>query len=456
MIFGISGRKNTGKTTLSERLIERGFKRASFATPLKEYVAKLFNWEIGSLYTQQGKEELLDNPVFWNKQICDKLEDLAQINLNFTDEVKFCTRRDALQYIGTDVLRDADPEFHVKKFAEKFIDGDYVVDDVRFLNEVDTLKKMNGVCVHIIRPYNWVYSNHDSEISVSRKDVDYVVLNDSSQHKMVRKFDMFLDGLFSKRKKPISKIELIEVMNQFNGDTKEAAKYLKCSTDKIVWWATKYMINIDRNTYKLNHDAFFRPSKEAAYWAGVISADGTIKKHLVHDYLVEFSSLDVELVQGLKYFLNTNKPIYEYNQPINNKTKHSLTFSSPYIIEDLKLWNVEPLKSKNNHIPDCIKNNEELLCYWLVGLIDGDGSIYLAKEESIRITILASLQIIDFLKEWLDIPCSKSQEKDIENLFNLKFCGKNALALYKKIYKGMGLKRKWDKVIPFLDKEWHH
>ena len=457
MIVGISGRKNTGKTTLSELLIKRGFERASFATPLKEYVAKLFNWQLGSLYTQLGKEELLDNPVIWDKHTCFKLEDMVGIKLNFIDKLKFNTRRDALQYIGTDVLRGADPEFHVKKFSEKFIDGNYVVDDVRFLNEVDTLRKMNGVCVHIIRPYNWIYSNHDSEISISRKDIDYVVLNDSSQHKLIRKFDMFLDGLISKRKKPISRIELIDILSKSQGDTTKAAKYLNCSRDKIIWWATKYMINISRNTYELNHDAFLKPTKESSYWAGVISADGTIKEHQTYNYLIELGCLDIELTQGLKDFLNTDKPIYEYVQPINDKIRYDLTVSSPYIIDDLKLWNVEPLKSKNNHVPDCIRNNEELLCYWLVGLIDGDGSIYLTQDgQNVGIDILASRQIIDFVRDWLKIPCSESQEKDINNLFNLNFSGKGSVALYNKIYKGIGLKRKWDRVVPFLNKKWHH
>ena len=71
----------------------------------------------------------------------------------------------------------------------------------------------------------------------------------------------------------------------------------------------------------------------------------------------------------------------------------------------------------------------------------------------LKIDILAPLQIINFLEEWLGIPCYKHQEKDIENLFKLTFCGKNSLNLYNKIYKGVGLKRKWDKIVPFLNKK---
>jgi hypothetical protein len=126
----------------------------------------------------------------------------------------------------------------------------------------------------------------------------------------------------------------------------------------------------------------------------------------------------------------------------------------------LKLWNLEPRKSRFNKVPDCIKGDWNLLSYWLVGLIDGDGSIYVYKDQrgykNIFITILASKEIIDYVNKWLKIPCSVNQEKNIDNLFNLKYCGKNSVALYNKIYKGIGLARKWDKVIPYLNKEWHH
>lgn len=455
MIVALSGRKSTGKTTLSELLISRGFKQVSFATPLKEYVAELFNWNLSDLYSQSGKEELLETPVVWDLDKCQKLEKIIGIKLNFINEVTFLTRRDALQYIGTDVLRGTDPDFHVNKFAEKFSEGNYVVDDLRFINELNVLKNMKAIIIHIIRPYNWTYSNHDSEISILRKDVEYLVINDTSHHKLIRKFNIFLDGLLSKRKKPISRSKLLEVLDKSNGDTTKAAKTIGCSRDKIVWWASKYIVNISRNSYDLNHDAFYTPDKESAYWAGVISADGTIKKHLKYDYLLELGSIDRELVEGFKNFLNTKKPIYtnfrdEVRHPI-----HSITISSPYIIDDLKRWNIEPKKSQNNQIPDCIKNNEELLCYWLVGLIDGDGSIYFIKKiNNIGLTILASREIIDFINNWLNIPASIIQEKDIDNLWNLRFCGRNVVDLYNKIYRGMGLERKWNKVIPFLDRKW--
>lgn len=314
MIVGLSGRKNTGKTTLSDLLIKRGFKRASFATPLKEYVAQLFDWDLQSLYTQAGKEEILSSPVIWNIDVCKKLEDIANIKLNFIEDALFNSRRDILQFIGTDVLRAADPDFHVNKFAEKFLDGDYVVDDVRFMNEVETLKKINGFSAHVVRPYNWIYSNHDSEISVTRKDVDCVILNHVSKEVLIDNFDLFLDDLLSGKE-----------------NSEEIYK------------------NINKN-YDIN-DMFLTPDKKSSYWAGFITYAGLFK-----DKHIEFNPHYAEIIEGIEgidSFLTLNK---------------SGIIDSPFIIDDLKLWNLNPDSMDSNiHFPKCILDNREFRWYFLAG-----------------------------------------------------------------------------------------
>ena len=120
---------------------------------------------------------------------------------------------------------------------------------------------------------------------------------------------MFFDTFFTKRLSSISRNELIELLESCNYDTAKAAKKLKCSRDKIIWWATKHLVRIPRNTYKHNINVFSVFNEESAYWAGLLSADGCIKKHLVYDYLLELTSDDQELVVGFKKFIQSNKPI---------------------------------------------------------------------------------------------------------------------------------------------------
>jgi len=462
MLIAISGRKSSGKTTLAEILLQKGFQKASFATGLKEYVGELYNWTQADMNSQAGKEAILNQPVFWDDGKCKQLSELIGENLVFGENKSFIKRREALQYIGTEVLRRHNPDFHLNEFNKRYLNGNFVCDDIRFPNELKMLKNMGAICCYLIRPYFWEYINHESEVAVSYVDFENVIVNDGSLHKLIIKFNIFFNNLIVEndkveKKRLFDKNELLNTLKENYYDTKICAKKLNCSRDNIVWWATSYMIDISRNSYKLNHNAFNVPNFENSYWAGLLSADGCIKKHLKYSYLLELSSLDYELVNGFKSFLKTDKPIYLNSQKSNNKIKYHMTVSSPYLVEDLKSWNVEPRKSKYNKIPDCIRSNEELLCYWLVGLIDGDGSIYkIKKANNIGISILASLEIVKFINNWLNIPCCFVQEKNIDNLFNLKFSGKNVVKLYNKIYRGMGLKRKWEKVAPFIDRKWHH
>lgn len=455
MIIAIAGRKGCGKSTIAQLLLDRGYKKASFAAPMKEYLCKIYGWQMDELNTQVGKESILPNPIMWDEKSCSLFSELSETLLPFAGDRLFSTRRELLQYLGTDFLRKIDPDFHVKKFRERFTGGNFVCDDLRFLNELETLKGMGAVCVYVARPYFWDYSNHSSEVTLNRKYFDYILLNDSNVNKIKRKFSMFLDDQMRvvKRTAP-DRAEFVKAWVESGRDTGVMSKNWNCSRDKIVWWTTKYLIPISRNTYNLDEDRFLVPTLEAAYWAGLLSADGSIKRHLKHDYLLEFSSTDEVLVKGFADFLKTKKPKFS-SKPERGKTKYSLTVSSPWLIEDLKLWNLEPLKGTFNKIPDCIKNDPELVNQWFVGLIDGDGSIFTKHGgKNLGITILASKEIIEFAREFFNLPGCIAQEKDIENLYNYKLSGKNAVALYKRIYRGRGLSRKWDQVIPFLNKEW--
>ncbi len=458
MLVGLAGRQFSGKSTAAGLLLNRGFQKASFAAALKDYVGKLYNWSLEDLNSQEGKMGLLPNPVIWDKNACLHLSKIASVDLFFEEERVFHTRREALQYVGTDVLRKHDEQFHLKEFNRRFSNGDFVCDDLRFPNELDMLKNMGAICCYIMRPYFWNYSNHDSEVSLRRNHFDYVYLNDRGPHKLERQLSMFFDNMLVEstgrsKKRLCDRKELIHLLKECGDDTTKCANVFGCSRDLIVWWASSYMIPISQNTYPLDHDAFSIPTFENAYWAGLLSADGSIKRHLKHDFLLELTSDDFELIEGFQRFLKTDKPHYSLVRP-NGKTRYSLTVSSPYLIEDLKLWNVEPLKSKYNKIPDCIRNNDELMSQWLVGLIDGDGSIFNIKQtNNIGLTILASKQIIEFVKKWLNLNGGcVSSEKGIDNLFNLKFVGKNAVAVYRKIYRGIGLERKWGKFLPYLEK----
>lgn len=452
MIIALAGRRHSGKSILSQTLLDRGFIKLSFATKLKKLVAELYDWNVEDLYNN-NKDEKLSAPVKWTEGIAKQLQQKINTDINlFKEEKTFNKIREALTYIATEILRDTvDIDFHVKSILDQIEpDRNYVIDDLRFQNELKYLKELNATCIFVFRPnYFENYANIASEIGLRRQDFEYVLINNSSKETLVNKFNVFISGLLSKKIKPISRKDLLSFLDEFNYSTKEVATTIKCNRGMVVYWANKYLINIQRNKYKWNTDCFSKPNPEAAYWAGVLSADGCVKNK--PNNTLDLTSTDKELVDGFRNFLGTDKKIYVYNNPNkeNWKTEYRISTSNPYIIEDMKLWNIEPKKSKYNKIPDCIKNNNELLNYWLVGLIDGDGCIREDDDGNISISFLSSKEITEFM---LNIfPSGKSYpKKDCENLFDLRFNGKNAIELYKTIYKGIGLSRKWDKMIKFV------
>lgn len=457
-IIGIGGRKGSGKTTIAKELSSLGYQRVSFADFLKECCARLSGLSLESMYDVVQKEEVLDPPFVWTEDSCRALSEIAEIDLVFDGERAFRKRREIFQFIGTDVLRKHDPDIHLRKTKDRILSLEKCfIDDIRFENEKALIEQLGGVCVFLVRPANFDYSNHLSEISLDRRDFTHVLVNDRTERTLTTRFLRFVKSL--EREPSVNRPDR-ETMAQLlaNKTTSEIAAEWNCSRDKVVWWANAYLIPISRNTYEVDGDAFCELTPRAAYWAGVLSADGCVKKSGKSRgaMVVELTGLDFDLVDGFRKFVGSSKPLYERVQP-NGKRKFGCVVNDPYVVEDMKLWDIVPRKSKYNVVPARIRNNDQLMSHWLVGLIDGDGSIFLTKNGEIRLNLLASRQVVDVLAGWLGIPHSVSHDvKSISNLSSMTFSGKHVVSLYETIYQGMGLARKWDKVETFISKVWHH
>lgn len=229
----------------------------------------------------------------------------------FQEKQIFNSIRDSLQYIGTEVLRRFDNNFHINSILE-LIDNklNYVIDDVRFPNELIMLKSLNATSLYVIRPYNTNYSNHSSETTLSRKDFDLKIINDGSKNKFKRKFKTFIGDL--KRPMPI-KIDYVQ-----------------------------------------DNDVFSNINKESAFWAGFLWRN---MRYIVNNEKMIVQSGDKNNLEKLLKFIGSKQIVKE----------DSIAISSPYIIEDLKLWNIDVDSVK--YCPDIVKNNVELLDAWKQGSI---------------------------------------------------------------------------------------
>lgn len=164
VLIGILGRKHHGKDTISDYLVDKyNFTKIAIGDPLKEACRILFDFNNDQLYGDK-KEEI--------------------------DEYWGTSPRKVYQYIGTDIFRNdinkimnIDDKFWVKKLLNTYnkIDGNVVVSDVRFQNEVDIIKENNGIVIKVVRP-NYKYDSNDTHISENAideiKNYDYLIIND--------------------------------------------------------------------------------------------------------------------------------------------------------------------------------------------------------------------------------------------------------------------------------------
>lgn len=356
MIIGLSGRKHSGKTEFSNVLVNHfGFKRASFACGLKKIVAELYNWSEQSLYDPIQKEEILKEPVLWNDYACSKLMFIINKQLNFTGSKIFKTRREAMQYIGSDVIRNHDPDFHINYFKNHYKEGDWVCDDMRFQNEKKVLDDMGAKSIYILRPYYWNYSNHISEISLNRNDFDLILLNNQSLEDYLNKsFYFCLDFVKNSYNNDRNQILDLYHKNGIEGLSNLFKTSKKTSKFKL---NNKYLVDT-----KNNKNNFFSqsPNEINSYWAGIVAA-GTIHK-------------------GEELVFNNRKLFKDLIKLIDYKNNYSNAIYSPYIIDDLKLWNISP--SSNIKVPEIINNNIDLLSSWIKGVIDGNVNENLTIESS--------------------------------------------------------------------------
>ena len=145
MIIGLTGKKQHGKDTVADVLVENGFLKLSFADPLKKICQQLFSLDESQLHDPTMKEVV--DPR-WGK-----------------------SPRQLFQEIGTDLFRKHyDDRIWIKLLLHeigKHPDRNIVVSDARFQDECDALSDLqNSEEVHIfkvVRPSMTLQDDHASE-----------------------------------------------------------------------------------------------------------------------------------------------------------------------------------------------------------------------------------------------------------------------------------------------------
>ncbi|WP_329168309.1 hypothetical protein OG709_29910 [Streptomyces sp. NBC_01267] len=165
--IGIIGRARVGKDTAGQWLIDnRGYRRVSFADPLKEAALKL-------------------DPIVWTSSsgldVERMRETVARDGWELAKEEPEVRR--ILQELGSSI-RAIDPDFWLRTALAKVTaaneDGvPVVITDVRYPNEAASLKAAGFHLVYIERP-DVPKLDHESEGALTAEDAHFTIWNDMS------------------------------------------------------------------------------------------------------------------------------------------------------------------------------------------------------------------------------------------------------------------------------------
>jgi hypothetical protein len=198
-IIGITGRKRHGKDTLGDYLVSNyGYTKIGFADALKEGCRHIFGFNDDQLY---GNSKEIDD-AFWK-----------------------ASPRKVLQYVGTDLFRNQLSKVlpEVKddiwvKVVEKTIlqnpDKKYVITDVRFNNELEFIKKYNGLTIKVQRDTLNNIDSHISESFIDELKTNYTIKNSGTIEELYEKLENVMDyNKYTKYKKICNFSEMHEILS---------------------------------------------------------------------------------------------------------------------------------------------------------------------------------------------------------------------------------------------------
>lgn len=192
MLIGLTGERRVGKDEVAKYFIKKyHFKNYAFANPLKKVCKELFLLNDEQLYG--SKKEDID-PI-WNLSPREILQKTA------TDVI-----RDNIKNIFPNISIQDGNNFWIYHFElwyqkeKNRINKNHVnvvISDVRFKNEVEAIRKYDGIIIKIKRDnlkkaYKKINSKIDNHISeMEQKEIipDYIIYNNSTIFKLYNQIE---------------------------------------------------------------------------------------------------------------------------------------------------------------------------------------------------------------------------------------------------------------------------
>lgn len=196
--------------------------------------------------------------------------------------------------------------------------------------------------------------------------------------------------------------------------------------------------------YTCNENIFSTFTKESCYWAGLLAADGCIyqRKDTDSKYII-LCLTDKELVENFNKFIEYTRPVTYIQKPVGfgkDKTYVTNTWEvrclSNKICSDLES-NFNITSNKTYTFTPSSKIPQNLIKYFILGFIDGDGSIsyYTTNtgRKQFNLSITGTLEIVHYVmkywnKENLKI-LQRYPERNVNN-YTLSVSGNDQLLVF--------------------------
>lgn len=210
MIVGLVGFIGAGKGAVADLLVDRhDFFKESFANSVKDAVSVIFGWDRALLEgdTPESRAWREQDDKFWSEKLG-----------------KAFSPRLALQLMGTEAGRDVfHPDLWVHTVLRRCQNApwnNYVIADVRFPNEIKSIREAGGVVIRVKRGdepewYNVAlkvnkknnyygmaeqYPNvHFSEWAWIGSDIDAEIVNNSTLEDLTEKVDSLVNLVYNNR-----------------------------------------------------------------------------------------------------------------------------------------------------------------------------------------------------------------------------------------------------------------
>ena len=253
-----------------------------------------------------------------------------------------------------------------------------------------------------------------------------------------------------------SGISTIKLAYKFDVDNETISRILKTEGVEIREGNAKIYKHSN-----FNHEAFSDFTDErAAYFYGLILADGCLSKNKSGDYncvSIGLKSTDSYILQNLLDYIGSDNKVRSYERYDNRTCKtynvSSVSFNDVKVTSRLVEQGLSARKSANEVLPkDTLVNSRH---FWR-GLVDGDGCLRI-KGNHFLLNLVGSYAVtkglVDYAKSNFVLKTERTPY-DRKNLFSITFTGSDARKLAKLLYceSNIHLTRKYDKASTCFNK----